>query len=300
MTSCMLIVNPSSGKGLSSDVAKRFEDKLHEQYDSVCVKYTEKAGDATAFASHAADERMEAVFAIGGDGTVSECVNGLVGKSVLPDFGFLPGGTINNLSKQLNIPQDLETAIDEFSFLHKTCIDLGTVNGRSFISSVSVGVLPDSLKEASAEEKTESGTLAYLKKGMDALFRDEKMSFKLTIDAEEITLDSTSILVSLAGSIAGITHALPDATLSDGYLHVVVLKGSSLLKQWTTLPNLVVGNLEEDNHVFYRKAHRLRIEQRTGKPLNSSNLDGDEGPSLPLELTVLKEYLTVFVPGDTN
>lgn len=72
----LLIVNPSSGGEQAQEYEQLAEEKLREAFSEVVVKHTEKEGDATRFASEAAAE-FDSVFAMGGDGTVNEAVNGL-------------------------------------------------------------------------------------------------------------------------------------------------------------------------------------------------------------------------------
>lgn len=300
MSKAMLIVNPSSGEAKNTQYVPNFVTRLLTEYEEVTTLYTEKEGDATRFSSQAADEGYAAVFAFGGDGTVSECINGLADKGIRPEFGLLPGGTVNNLARQLQIPLEIDKAIDTFSFNTTQTLDIGVVNRKYFVTSVSVGAIPEAVQDVSVEDKTKSGAWAYIKSGIQAVKQNDEMSFLLHVDGEqEIELKSSLILVALGSSIAGIRDVLPEATLQDGYLHVIALKGNKILDKWTTLPSFLMGKLEENEHIFYRAVHKIDMAQIKGKPL-TSNVDGDEGDPLPVSVSILPHHLTFFVPANMD
>ena len=103
MSTAMLIVNPSSGNEAAMTYQSRVEGKLKNHYDSVIVKFTEKAGDATRFARDAAENKLDLVMVMGGDGTVNEGVTGLAEQPHRPAFSFIPFGTVNDLARALGI-----------------------------------------------------------------------------------------------------------------------------------------------------------------------------------------------------
>src|SRR5699024_10832898 len=136
--------------------------------------------------------------------------------------------------------------------MKKAALDIGKNNDRYFISSVSMGTIPASMQEVSAEEKTDSGILAYLKKGLEAMRDAEGYTFVLNLDEEEITVASSFVLVALGNGVGGMKEIMPDATLRDGKLHLLALKGDSIAENWTAAPKMLTGNLVEDDRILYR------------------------------------------------
>lgn len=108
MKDALLIVNPASGGEKAKAYETKMQQKLSDHFDKVTVKHTKEAGDAKAFAREATDDGYHSVFAMGGDGTVNEAINGISGQSYRPRFGFLPLGTVNDLARALDIPLDPE------------------------------------------------------------------------------------------------------------------------------------------------------------------------------------------------
>ena len=97
-TGCILIVNPTSGREKALRYIPLMESALKKRYLSVTLKMTEKAGDATAFAS-AASRLGQDIFCMGGDGTINETINGMVSAGSTATFGFVPLGTVNDLAR---------------------------------------------------------------------------------------------------------------------------------------------------------------------------------------------------------
>ncbi len=98
-------------------------------------------GQDFADAARTAAARASIVVAGGGDGTVSGVAEGLIGTPAV--LGVLPLGTLNHFAKDLRIPLDLEKAVGTIAAGRVSCIDVGTVNGRTFLNNSSIGIYPD-------------------------------------------------------------------------------------------------------------------------------------------------------------
>jgi diacylglycerol kinase family enzyme len=96
-------------------------------------------------ARSAVAQGASAVVAGGGDGTVSSVASVLVGSTT--PLGVLPLGTLNHFAKDAGIPLDLEGAVATLVAAHVTSVDVGEVNGRTFINNSSIGVYPDIVVE---------------------------------------------------------------------------------------------------------------------------------------------------------
>lgn len=295
MTEALLIVNPSSGEEMATEYATKVAEILKEQYDQVTVKETQKAGDAQDFAKTAARNHIDAVFVMGGDGTVNEGVSGLAEEDYRPDFGFIPLGTVNDLGRALGISMNPEEAIEELRHLKKEKMDVGKINDHYFIDVVAVGVIPGAVSNVDPEQKTRFGAFAYFMEGAKALRESESFTFYLTIDGEEIVEESMMLLVSLSNSVGGFEKLVPQAKVDDGKLHLTLLKGNKLLDKLALLPKVFSGELTDDQQIVYRAFEKGHIAVQNDTDM-TANVDGDEGDALPLDLMVLPQHLTVLVP----
>jgi diacylglycerol kinase family enzyme len=103
---------------------------------------TEARGHATELCREAAHEGYDVVVAFGGDGTVNEAANGLVGSPT--PLCCLPGGSANVFGKILGIPGDVVDATEHLLAMaddwHPRKVDLGVVNGRCFTFASGLGL----------------------------------------------------------------------------------------------------------------------------------------------------------------
>ena len=291
----MIIVNPSSG----AEESENYTEKLKKQLDAVAaefvIKKTKKSGDAKEFAEEAALNDYEAVFVLGGDGTVSEAVNGLMlHESKLP-LGIIPLGTVNNVARAIGIPMNPEKAIDSLEQLTVQQIDVGKLNDRYFISSTSVGPIPESVQEVDVDMKTKFGVFAYLIEGIKALRNDETYTFELDIDGEKWTAEYSLLLIAMSNFVGGVGTIIPEAAIDDGLIHLVTLKETTAKEKLSLVPELFQNKeytKDQLEHRSFKKA-KIRLLEDIDKEINCT-VDGDKGQTFPLEIEVLPQALSVF------
>lgn len=299
MTKAVVIVNPTSGKEEGEEYGPDVKKELEKLYDDVELKWTQGEGDATRFAREACRQNVDAIYAMGGDGTVNECVNGIAPEDKRPIFSFIPLGTVNDLGRVLGIPMNPKKAIKELTHRKKKTIDIGKINDQYFVDIVAIGSVPDAIHEVPIEKKTKLGPLAYVIEGMKALNEKEAYSFNFILDDEKISEESFLVLVALTNSIAGIQTMIPTASVDDGYLHLAVVRGDTIGEKLDLLPKIFSGKVTEDENVLYRrfKKGKISISNNSNRKF-ATNVDGDEGDRLPVDIKVLPAHMDVFVPAD--
>ncbi|SDJ36715.1 diacylglycerol/lipid kinase family protein [Salimicrobium halophilum] len=294
MTKAMLIINPSSGqeKGLSFE--QEAIDALKKRHEEVIVKYTEGENDAHRFAEEACEERYDTLVSMGGDGTINESINGLAEKEYIPDFGFVPLGTVNDFARALGIPMKEKEAIRLLENPEAKPVDIGKIVGeRYFMNVLAVGAIAEATYRVSPEQKSKFGSLAYLIEGARAFKNETPFDLEITYDGNRWEGEAYLMLVALTNSVGGIESFAEHADVNDGAFHVFILKELSLPKVVTLIPDLFRGELKSNEQVEYFKASELSVS--SGEDL-VVNIDGDEGMPLPFEASVLHNELNVFVP----
>lgn len=300
MKKAVLIVNPSSGGEKGNEYSKLALEILEPLYDEVVLKETTKGGDAEAFAKAAAKERIEAVFVMGGDGTVNETISGLAEEEYRPKLGIVPLGTVNDLGRALGIPLNPSTAIRMLPDAITKELDIGKVNDSYFIDVIAIGKIPEAVKNVGADQKTRLGSLAYFIEGAKALSDGQTYTFKLELDGEVYEQESSLVLIALTNSVGGFENMFPHAKIDDGYLHLIALKGKTLMDKLKLVPKFISGNAIDANEILYKKfkSGKLSVPEEDNQVI--SNIDGDEGDKLPLHIQVLPRHITIFVPKDTK
>lgn len=290
----MLIINPSSGKEEAKDQEETMKEALKDRYQ-VKVYFTEKADDAKGFSEEACEEHYHLVVAVGGDGTVNEVVSGLAEKDHRPLLGIVPMGTVNDLTRALGIPQAPKEALEVLRGEAYQFIDVGKVNDRYFMNALALGSIPESIHEVTPEEKSKLGPLAYFLAGVKRLMQEEKMH--LILETEDGTYEGeySTLVGALTGSIGGFELISPKASVEDGLLHVLLVKDLNLLESLKLLPDFVAGDVSSSEHLTYITVKKMQIRSKD-QGAYVSDIDGEEGPKVPLTVEILPRHLRVLVP----
>ena len=291
----MLIINPTAGRERAKYHKENLRRQLESMFDDVELRETEKAGDATLWAKEAALIGFDAVFSMGGDGTLNETINGLAQANKPIDFGFIPLGTINDLARALNIPLHPEVAIDILPRCKTVKVDIAKANARYFINTIATGIMPEAVGHVSIEQKTRLGPLAYFLTGIKAMQAHETSLFKITTPEGSSVYRSPLIVAMLTNSVGSFRNLAPQARVDDGKIWLGIFKDFNYLDLIKVIPEFLSGQPLTSELMTLKALEEVRIELLSDHPL-STNMDGDSGPSFPLDIKVLPSFLSVYVP----
>lgn len=288
MKKAMLIINPTSGGEKALDYKEKLENKAKEYFEYVETKITEKAKDATAFAEEASKENYEAVIVFGGDGTVNEVISGIAEKDYIPKLGIIPGGTGNLITKLLEISQDIDEAIDQLDFNKTNSIDIGKANKSYFGYIFSVGSLPEAIHNVEIEDKTKYGVLAYAINTIKSVIKDEVFNIKVETENGSYEGEASQVLVLLSNYYADKKIFEEN---KDGYANILILKNASIISKLSLIPDLLKGDIVENDNIEYIKAKDIKISSDTKI---ESDIDGDQSDDLPVKITVLGNHIEIY------
>ena len=288
MKKAMLIINPTSGGEKALDYKEKLENKAKEYFEYIETKITEKAKDATAFAEEASKENYEAVIVFGGDGTVNEVISGIAEKDYIPKLGIIPGGTGNLITKLLEISQDIDEAIDQLDFNKTNVIDIGKANKSYFGYIFSVGSLPEAIHNVEIEDKTKYGVLAYAINTIKSVIKDEVFNIKIETENGGYEGEASQVLVLLSNYYADKKIFEEN---KDGYANILILKNASIISKLSLIPDLLKGDIVENDNIEYIKAKDITISSDTKL---ESDIDGDQSDDLPVKITVLGNHIEIY------
>lgn len=298
----LIIANPGSGKGLAPEYAGELSKLLKDVYDSqIEIRETTKVGDAKEWAEGAKSEQFDTVICLGGDGTVSEVINGLMLVKEPPVFSFVPIGTANDLGRVLGFDMNPDQAIEQFKEMVEDSIDIGQVNDLYFMDVVAIGDIPTAVMETESEKKNKFGFFAYVLDGLKAFVEGDLKKYRVeNSEGESFEVSSNALLIALTSSIGGMENIVEHREYKDGLLQFAALKGNLLESTVTTLVNEggVPEGLTNDENLLAFSDNRVSIQLIEDEQSEKvfSNVDGDEGPALPLEIQVHKQALKVLRP----
>lgn len=267
MSTFDFIVNPAAGRGRGRRVAAFVKSELDRSGMDYTFNFTQSRGEATELAKVS---RGDVIVSVGGDGTINEVVNGLVGGN--KEFGIIPCGSGNDLIKSLGIPTDPLKALAVLEHGGTRAIDIGRLvvsepdgsnsEGRHFVNGVGIGF------DAEVAERTTripmlSGTLLYLAAVFQTLGR--YASPKFTIDIDGTQDESNKLLVAIGNGICagGGFYLTPQAEVDDSLLDVCLIDAISIPKILRLIPQVMKGNHLNLDGVTYVRGRRINIKADT-------------------------------------
>jgi len=255
---------------------------------------TEKAEAGVGAASAAALDGADLVVAVGGDGTVRGCAEGVASTGV--PLGIVPHGTANLLARTLGIPGHpkaaLDVALDRGRPTADVLIDLAVADREPFTAMAGMGL--DAAVVAGTKLKHQFGWFAYAISGA-AHLATPPTRFTIRLDDQPpIERTARSVVVGNSGLLPGGFSLLPDARLDDGLLDVGVLAPHGPFG-WPRLATRVLTHSQYQDRMLERfQARRVEITSAATLP---REIDGEViAPGDTLSVTVQPGTLTVRVP----
>jgi YegS/Rv2252/BmrU family lipid kinase len=295
-----LIYNPIAGPWDVRRALKRVRAELSKRGWPVDIQLTEKAGDATRLAQEAAQAGYDVVIAAGGDGTVNEAVNGLVGSDTA--LGVLPVGTGNLWARQMGIPV---YALTNPLRLHETAaeladsmvrrIDVGQVNSHYFLCWAGIGLDAQVTSELEPRQRYTKhlGMLPYAV-AVVLVARDfQGVRTRVYLDGNIVRGRSLLILASNIQQYGGQLHVASGARIDDGLLDVFVFKGLGFAYVLRHVMTMASRRCLQDPQIVHRQARRIEVLTEWAIPVQ---VDGDPIGTTPVTIQVVPRALQVLVP----
>lgn len=235
---------------------------------------TEGPGMGTAVAREAAAAGYTAVVAAGGDGTVSEVVNGLIqaaGDAPTAPLGIIPLGSANDFSLMMDIPMEVDTAVNAIMNGQIQQVDAGQITWGEqihyFNNNSAVAMEPMVTLEHIKIHRIK-GEMRYYVALVKALFKLKAWQMRITWDDGEF--EGPVYLLSVCnGPRTGGFMMAPGAEVGDGRLDFVLApevgKGTLLM----LLLKLMQGTHVEHPSVTFKRTQRLAIASQPGTPLHA-------------------------------
>ena len=245
----VFIVNPKAGVKKKIDIPKLISDNFTAAIPFEILVWKDKNGF---------EEIKEKIFAgnftvavaVGGDGTVNEVAKTVNHTGVA--LGVIPFGSGNGLARSIGVPMDAIAAIRRIENGTIKTVDSGLINGKPFFCTSGMGF--DAHIGSLFAASTKRGFRTYAKITIKELFNYKPQEYKISWNGQSITRKAFLLTFANAGQYGNDFFITPQADMSDGILHVTVLKPFPFV----SAPFLV-------RKIFKKKAHLSRyIETLSG------------------------------------
>ncbi|RYB95801.1 YegS/Rv2252/BmrU family lipid kinase [Nocardioides oleivorans] len=260
-------------------------------------QYTTVEDPGTGMAEQAAVSGADLVMVCGGDGTVREVCAELAGTGI--PVGIIPAGTGNLLARNLDIPLYLRSAIDVALNGQDRAIDLVEVGGDGiedthFMVMAGMGFDAAIMEGVNEDIKKRIGWVAYVVSALKSLmFPAVRIEIQID-DQEPTTHRARTVVVGNVGFLQAGMPLLPDATIDDGILDVVIIHPRQFLSWITVASRVLRKSTVVDETLDRRTGSRVRVKASSDTP---RQLDGDSiGEGRELWMECVHGRLLVRVP----
>jgi YegS/Rv2252/BmrU family lipid kinase len=238
-------------------------------------------------------EDVDLIYVWGGDGMVQRCIDVVAGTDA--PVAIIPAGTANLLATNLEIPKEIEAAVDVGLTGERRSIDVGRLNGECFAVMAGAGFDARMIGDAGGGLKDRVGRLAYVWTGAKNL-RQRPFRAKIVVDgARWYDGEASCILLGNVGKLFGGVEAFEDAHPDDGVLELGVVSADGV-KEWAgTIARAVVGTASKSPHAFTTKVHSVRIKLDRKVPYEIDG--GDRKKARKLRADVQPRAVQICVPS---
>lgn len=288
------VINPATGQGSVRMLERRLMKKAHRMGVELQVRVTENPYHATEIARECLSNEIDIVIAVGGDGTVSEVVTGVLGSDIV--VGIVPIGSTNAIAKDLRIPRRLSAAMDIALGAGKpVAFDVGKVGDATFMHMAGAGYDAQIMHETSGKWKQRLGWPAYLWPAIKHL-RSTSFRAEIVIDGVTHTMDARMVLFAMGGSIVHPRFTVGKGIdRHDGQIDICVYNPPNAVMAVTALWWILLRKPEKSRWQHQFKGKRIVLS--SDRPVEFE-ADGNPLGVLPVTVEILDTPACILTPAD--
>jgi diacylglycerol kinase (ATP) len=288
----VIILNPAAHNLPAKNRLQEASDWLTAQGWHVRWEETDGPSAATRLAARAAARKVPLVIACGGDGTVNEIANGLVGSP--STLGVIPGGTSNLWAREIDLDKRPLEAVQRMVFGERRLIDTGKTGGRHFVLFAGFGIDAAVTQTVPLRVKSRVGAAAYAFSAARQAMRWRGRPIAVRIDGVERWLNVLEAFIGNTRLYAGITKITPYAIADDGKLDVCIYSGRGKRDIVFHAARTLMQMHHNSPKVTYGRASKIEFAWEHPLP---AQVDGDPLADCPSEITVAPLSLSVAAPA---
>jgi diacylglycerol kinase (ATP) len=286
----VLIGNPSAGQkagfSTNSGTVDDAVAALREIAIDPVVWLTSEAGDGTVLARRALDQGFELVIAAGGDGTVQEVAQPLVGTAAT--LGVMPLGSIMNVARTLGITRDLAQAAEVIASGRLLAMDVGQVRDRYFLEYASVGI---DAHLRPLWHQIDAGRWSLIRAFVRALLRYRSRRMTIRVDGQEHRVHALMTVVANTPYFGWAVEMHPEAKIDDGCFEVKIFNRFTVAELLIFGIKLRCGLRPRPDKIRHLRGKAVEITAR--RPL-AVHADVKPSGTTPVSFQIVPQALRVW------
>ena len=266
--SVTFIVNPISGTHSKKELPELIEQYLDKDVFDARIVCTEYAGHASELAHQFADEGIDIVVAVGGDGTVNEVARSLVHTSTA--LGIIPCGSGNGLARHLCLPLDMKKAICIINQCKIEAFDYGIINDLPFFCTCGMGF--DAFISLKFAEAGKRGPITYVENVLKEGLTYKPETYEVVDDTGAQRHKAFLIACANASQYGNNAYIAPGASMKDGQMDVIIMEPFDVLDAPQIAADLFMKTLTNNSKIKTFRTNKLHIHR---KESGAIHYDGD-------------------------
>jgi YegS/Rv2252/BmrU family lipid kinase len=285
----LFIINPIAGTRSKKNIFQLIDAISTEGLFDVEICQTRAQGDATRLAQ---ESDADVVVAVGGDGTVHEVAQGLLGSQ--KSLGILPCGSGDGLALHLGISRNPKSALHTLLNGKSEPIDYGTINGQQpFFCTVGVGL--DAEVAWAFAHAGRRGLWSYISLGWKIWRSSKAQEYVVEIDEKKMAVKAVLITVGNANQWGNQARITSLASVQDGLLDVCIVSPFKTIEIPVLAAKLLSGRIHQSRQVQMSRGKEITIHRQQEGP---AHFDGDPYMmGMDIHITVRQAALQVMVPA---
>lgn len=293
MRKILIIINRKAGTDRQKQMDAAILRQLPADRFSVETVYLQYLGHGADLAREAVRRGVHTVVAVGGDGSINEIAQGLVGSDTA--LAIVPLGSGNGLARALKIPLDVDRALQTVAADQKMAMDAGYANEHLFLSNAGVGF--DALIADRFQHSKKRGLINYARLVIGGFSSYEPAQYSIKTDGNE-TQEKAFLMTVANGNQFGYEFKLaPKASVFDGLLDVCLMPPVKFLHLLPICVHSLRGTIDRSRFMKHFTGKEITV---SSPRLHCLQVDGDAVPlnGKTVYFRIVPGALQVVVPQD--
>ena len=290
----LALINPISGTANKDYLPETIRQIVDSSLFDLSIRFTQRPNHAYQLAKEAAGNGYYGVIAVGGDGTVNETASALCDTDTA--LGIVPNGSGNGLARHLDIPMDINEALEIINSRNIGQYDYCTANNHPFFCTCGVGF--DAQVSAKFAKSGKRGPLSYVKSAVSEYLKYRPQSYRITSPEGTIAEKAFIIACGNASQYGNNAYIAPNADMQDGLIDVTVILPITPLDTAMLGILLFSRHIDQDTNIISFRTPSLTIERDKSGIMH---LDG-ETMMMPEKIEIRCHHLglKVFTPAKSR
>lgn len=287
----LFIINKYSGTGYQPAVEGRILNRCSDLGVEPTLEFTKARGHATELSRQAtAAKDFEIVFAVGGDGTVNEVAQGIVGSE--QTMGIIPKGSGNGLARHLCIPVNFKESLQYIGSPKVISMDTFKINNQLSMNVSGVGF--DGHIAGLFGQNGKRGLIGYSKLVLKEFFSYQDFPIHAYIDDQLV--DTKAFIIAFANSsqFGNNARVAPYASVCDGILDISFIRKVPVTQAIGFASKMFSGTLDRSAFVEIKKGKKIKISFPQAMPYH---IDGEgKEPVKDFDIEINPASIRMLVP----